>query len=266
MLIELSKSILSHLGVEDDDFTLSNFLLSLYEQSKESDEVSIRSKRFEEVVRQNGGDEFPRQLIDEAFKIMDEKMGPVKTKREKDQDQCIPLVKKEEIEFKGLVIPNVKPKIEEEDYEVQEHKIMPSQFKREEYVDDKTKIQQIEILVGDVVRGVVSNLAPYGAFIKFSNGQSGLCHVSKISNSRVEHPQDILKINQEVFVKVEKIESVNNNTGGRYRQRDKISLSMRDVDQVTGMQIEREERGRSKRLYEESSGVDGDRVAAPKED
>ncbi|HEV8630931.1 MAG TPA: S1 RNA-binding domain-containing protein [Thermoanaerobaculia bacterium] len=54
---------------------------------------------------------------------------------------------------------------------------------------------------GKVVRGTVTSLAPYGAFVDLG-GIEGLLHVSQLGHARVEHPQDVLAIGQEVEVQV----------------------------------------------------------------
>ena len=55
--------------------------------------------------------------------------------------------------------------------------------------DDAKKAEMISNLeVGLVTEGVVESLQNYGAFIGLSNGMSGLCHISQISNQRIAHP------------------------------------------------------------------------------
>ena len=59
-----------------------------------------------------------------------------------------------------------------------------------------------QIKVGDVLDGKVENLKDYGAFIRLANGMSGLVHVSQISDKRVTSPEKVLKVGQDVQVKV----------------------------------------------------------------
>src|SRR6185437_3722565 len=61
---------------------------------------------------------------------------------------------------------------------------------------------------GDVVSGEVRSLAAYGAFIDIG-GIDGLLHVSDISWSRVNSPEDVLTVGQQLQVKVLKIDSGN---------------------------------------------------------
>lgn len=59
-----------------------------------------------------------------------------------------------------------------------------------------------QVQVGDVMDGTVESLKDYGAFIRLSNGLSGLVHVSQISDKRITTPDKVLKIDDEVKVKV----------------------------------------------------------------
>lgn len=56
--------------------------------------------------------------------------------------------------------------------------------------------------VGEVYKGTIMRLQKFGAFIKLEDGVEGLCHVSEISEERVEKPEDVLKTGEEVDVRV----------------------------------------------------------------
>ena len=58
------------------------------------------------------------------------------------------------------------------------------------------------VAVGSVMEGVVESLQAYGAFVRLSNGLSGLVHVSQISNTRIKHPSVVLSEGDAVTVKV----------------------------------------------------------------
>ena len=64
----------------------------------------------------------------------------------------------------------------------------------------KAKVEAIE--PGTVLDGKVESLQPYGAFIDLGDRISGLVHVSQIAFKRVNDPADVLKIGEEVKVKV----------------------------------------------------------------
>lgn len=55
---------------------------------------------------------------------------------------------------------------------------------------------------GTVVKGVVSKLAKFGAFVKISTDIEGLVHISEISDRRIANASDVLTVGQEVKVSV----------------------------------------------------------------
>ena len=56
--------------------------------------------------------------------------------------------------------------------------------------------------VGKVYHGVVRGITPYGAFVQVLPGRDGLLHISEIDRKRVEKVEDVLKMGQEVDVKI----------------------------------------------------------------
>ncbi len=66
-----------------------------------------------------------------------------------------------------------------------------------------------ELKEGDVVSGEVRSLANYGAFVDIG-GIDGLLHVSDISWSRVNSPEDVLTVGQQLQLKVLKVDAENN--------------------------------------------------------
>ncbi|MBQ7207630.1 MAG: 30S ribosomal protein S1 [Lentisphaeria bacterium] len=61
--------------------------------------------------------------------------------------------------------------------------------------------------VGDVVKGKVSKIAAFGAFVELSNKIDGLIHISQISRDRVEKVKDVLKVGDEVEARVIKVDT-----------------------------------------------------------
>ncbi len=74
---------------------------------------------------------------------------------------------------------------------------------------------------GMIVTGVVNNITDFGAFVDLGVHKSGLIHVSELSEKRVKHPADHLRLNQKIKVKVLDVDLT----------RGRISLSLRDVAQ-----------------------------------
>ncbi|HVU37091.1 MAG TPA: 30S ribosomal protein S1 [Opitutales bacterium] len=60
--------------------------------------------------------------------------------------------------------------------------------------------------VGDVVKGKVSKITNYGAFVELQNDIDGLVHISQINEEHVEKIKDVLKIGQEVTARVIKVD------------------------------------------------------------
>jgi small subunit ribosomal protein S1 len=96
-------------------------------------------------------------------------------------------------------------------------------LRREREKEVKKFLQDLE--TGADTQGRVTRLAPYGAFVEIFPGVEGMVHISEMSWSRVEKPQDVIQAGDEVMVRVMKVE-----TGGKPYQ-TRISLSMK---QVTG--------------------------------
>ena len=71
---------------------------------------------------------------------------------------------------------------------------------------------------GDLVTGKVRSLVPYGAFVDLG-GMDGLLHVSDISHSRVNKPEDVLAVGQELQVRILKID----------QETKKISLGLKQL-------------------------------------
>ncbi len=83
---------------------------------------------------------------------------------------------------------------------------------------------------GGVYKGTVVKIVDFGAFVNFFGKRDGLVHVSQIENRRLNHPSDVLKEGQEVWVKL---------LG--FDDRGKVRLSMKVVDQQTGEEVKAEE-------------------------
>ncbi len=73
--------------------------------------------------------------------------------------------------------------------------------------------------IGDIVKGKVETLQPYGAFVDLGEGVSGLVHISQISSTRIKHPGVVLKEGEEVTAKI-----IDKKDG-------KISLSIRALNE-----------------------------------
>ncbi|MCP9493407.1 MAG: 30S ribosomal protein S1 [Pyrinomonadaceae bacterium MAG19_C2-C3] len=66
---------------------------------------------------------------------------------------------------------------------------------------------------GDIVRGRITRFANFGVFVEIAEGLEGLCHVSELSDERVERPEDIVKIGDELEFKILRVEPESHKIG-----------------------------------------------------
>ena len=67
--------------------------------------------------------------------------------------------------------------------------------------------------VGELVEGVVSSIADYGAFVKVEDGLNGLIHISELSHNLVKDPRNILKIGEKIKVMIISISNEDRHLG-----------------------------------------------------
>ena len=73
---------------------------------------------------------------------------------------------------------------------------------------------------GMVLNGTVRNVIDFGAFVDIGVHQDGLVHISQISDSYIKHPSEVLKVGQQVEVKVLGVDLA----------KKRISLTMKGID------------------------------------
>ena len=78
-----------------------------------------------------------------------------------------------------------------------------------------------KLAAGDVIEGKVKRLTDFGAFVEVLPGIDGLVHISQISHKRVENPKDVLKVGQEVTVKVLEVNAAD----------ERVSLSIKALEE-----------------------------------
>lgn len=111
----------------------------------------------------------------------------------------------------------------------QEHRLVLSAreiLKEKEAEEKKALVSNVQ--VGLVTEGVVESVKDYGAFVRLSNGLTGLVHVSQISDKHIKNPRTVLNEGDTVKVKVIGIKD------------GKISLSMKALNDVASEEIQEE--------------------------
>jgi len=84
-----------------------------------------------------------------------------------------------------------------------------------------------EIEVGQLRRGVVKNIADFGAFVDLG-GIDGLLHITDMSWGRVSHPSEIVKIDEEIEVKILNVD----------REKEKIALGLKQRQESPWVHVE----------------------------
>ena len=79
--------------------------------------------------------------------------------------------------------------------------------------EDPWKAIDSRYKIGDLVKGKVSKLATFGAFIAMDGDIDGLVHISQISEDRVDKIKDHLKIGQEIEARVIKVDKTERRIG-----------------------------------------------------
>ena len=74
------------------------------------------------------------------------------------------------------------------------------------------------MVIGQILIGRVTKLMKFGAFIHLEGPVEGLVHISEVTNRRIQHPQDVLKENDVVPVKLVRIDKERHRLGLSVRQ------------------------------------------------
>jgi len=80
--------------------------------------------------------------------------------------------------------------------------------------------------INQVVPGKVTKLVPFGAFVRVEEGIEGLVHISELAERHIELPEQIVQVNDEIFVKVIDIDL----------ERRRISLSLKQANDSSDAQ------------------------------
>ena len=83
--------------------------------------------------------------------------------------------------------------------------------------------------IGQIVPGKVTNLVPFGAFVRVGDGIEGLVHVSELAERHVEIPEQVVSVGDDVMVKVIDIDL----------ERRRVSLSLKQANE--GVDVAAEE-------------------------
>src|SRR5438552_2265950 len=82
---------------------------------------------------------------------------------------------------------------------------------------------------GDVVRGKVSRFTNFGVFVELGDGLEGLCHISELSDERVDRAESVAELGQEMDFKILRIEPADQKIGLSHRAVGKEDAPVADA-------------------------------------
>ena len=112
-------------------------------------------------------------------------------------------------------------------------------LKEQEKQERNSRISRL--VVGTVVTGTVEQIMPYGAFVSIGDDLSGLLHISQICGRRLKTPTEVIKIGDEVTVKIIDVKD------------GKVSLSMKAVEEDAEVSEEVEEVAPENYVFEDKT-------------
>jgi len=97
---------------------------------------------------------------------------------------------------------------------------------------------------GHIIKGKIAKLTNFGAFVELEPDLEGLLHISELADHKIEKPQDIVKVGDEVEVKILKVDAENR----------KIGLSLRRVQWTSEEQTAKSIHQKDSEVVHSSSG------------
>ncbi len=126
-------------------------------------------------------------------------------------------------------------------------------------LDPRTELEQFEfaniykiedVKAGMIVPGVVTNITRFGAFVDIGVKQDGLVHVSEIAHKFITDPNEVLKLNDKVQVKVTEVDPL----------RKRIALSIKQVG--LSPKVQSQDRPKTQSLKPKTDTLKSQRVSS----
>jgi len=109
---------------------------------------------------------------------------------------------------------------------------------------------------GQIIKGTVTKLTNFGAFVELEPDLEGLLHISELADHKIEKPRDIVKLGEEIEVKILRVDT----------EARKIGLSLRRVRWAAEEQAsESDQKRTSIGAQTVLSDIDTDQVEEPQE-
>jgi len=96
--------------------------------------------------------------------------------------------------------------------------------------DDPWNTITTRFAIGQIVKGTVSKIASFGAFVELEDGVDGLVHISQISDQHIEKVKDALKVGDDVEARIVKIDSEERRIGLSIKA---VTMDETEVEELT---------------------------------
>ncbi|CAD0089488.1 unnamed protein product [Aureobasidium mustum] len=236
LVSKVASEIQNHMGISDK--TIAEFVIAQHEQSKNLDDFKTKLSEFD--FSATLATAIDRLVLTMHPKYKSKSKTQAHTDDEDERDLDGERDRKTRV-FKGLVIPDKDVAFDDQDDNMPQEEdskldAMDDTFalleglagagksKAKPSAPRKRSIDESPVLY-KIYDGRVTGVKDFGVFVNLYGVRGkvdGLVHISAMAEGKVNHPSDLVSRNQEVKVKVMKV------------QDNRISLSMAEVDQVTG--------------------------------
>lgn len=120
--------------------------------------------------------------------------------------------------------------------------------------DDPWRSRIDKFSVGQLVEGVITRLTKFGAFARLEGDIEGLIHISEISETRIEHPKEVLKEGEAVALRIIRIDPEQHRIGLSLRKVDSAAFADKDF-KLLAQEIDRLDENEPVEMMEEDEAV-----------
>jgi small subunit ribosomal protein S1 len=117
--------------------------------------------------------------------------------------------------------------------------------------DDPWRSRIENFSVGQLVEGVITRLTKFGAFARLEGDIEGLIHISEISETRIEHPKEVLKEGEVVALRIIRIDPEQHRIGLSLRKVDSAAFADKDF-KILAQEIDRLEEEEPEAMADEA--------------
>jgi len=128
--------------------------------------------------------------------------------------------------------------------------------------DDPWRTQIEKFSVGQLVEGVITRLTKFGAFARLEGDIEGLIHISEISETRIEHPKEVLKEGEVVALRIIRIDPEQHRIGLSLRKVDSAAFADKDF-KLLAKEIDQLEEEPAEEIVEEDVPMEPTESAVP---